>query len=123
MQLSCSQTWTIENGTFQFHLSWLLPDSAHLLDAVAGFNVSVHLTTAEDSPLVIDYFTNVRNRTPKETLWIVVIVYCCYCELLLLFIVGLLATERDTYSGNTIENRGCLFIYIYVWTYVCYFVL
>ncbi len=36
-------------------------------------------------------------------------------------------SERDTYRGNTIENRGCLFIYlficIYVWTYVCHFVL
>ena len=27
-------------------------------------------------------------------------------------------SERDTYRGNTIENLGCLFIYIYVWTYV-----
>ncbi len=33
------------------------------------------------------------------------------------YIIG----ERDTYRGNTIENRGCLFIY--VWTYVCHFVL
>ncbi len=32
-------------------------------------------------------------------------------------------SERDTYRGNTIKNRGCLFIYIYVWTYVCHFVL
>ncbi len=32
-------------------------------------------------------------------------------------------SERDTYRGNTIENRECLFIYIYVWTYVCHFVL
>ncbi len=32
-------------------------------------------------------------------------------------------SERNTYRGNTIENRGCLFIYIYVWTYVCNFVL
>ncbi len=30
-----------------------------------------------------------------------------------------LASERDTYRGNTIENRDvCLFIY--VWTYVCH---
>ncbi len=35
----------------------------------------------------------------------------------------LLASERDTYRGNTIENRGCLFICIHVWTYVCQFVL
>ncbi len=27
-------------------------------------------------------------------------------------------SERDTYSSNTIENRGCLFIYIYGRTYV-----
>ncbi len=27
-------------------------------------------------------------------------------------------SERDTYRGNTIENRGCLFIYIYGRTYV-----
>ncbi len=26
----------------------------------------------------------------------------------------LLASERDTYRGNTIENRGCLFIYLYI---------
>ncbi len=36
-----------------------------------------------------------------------------------------LASERDTYRGNTIENRGCQFIYlficIYVWTYVRHF--
>ncbi len=36
-------------------------------------------------------------------------------------------SERDTYRGNTIENWGCLFIYlficIYVWTYVCHFEL
>ncbi len=32
-------------------------------------------------------------------------------------------SERDTYRGNTIENRGCLFIYLYIWTYVCHFVL
>ncbi len=35
-----------------------------------------------------------------------------------------LVGERDTLRGNTIENWGCLFIYIlYVWTYVCHFVL
>ncbi len=29
-----------------------------------------------------------------------------------------------TLSGVTqFENRGCLFVYIYVWTYVCHFVL
>ena len=26
--------------------------------------------------------------------------------------ITLLASERDTYRGNTIENRGCLFVYI-----------
>ncbi len=25
----------------------------------------------------------------------------------------LLASERDTYRGNTIENRGCLFVYMF----------
>ncbi len=30
----------------------------------------------------------------------------------------LLASERDTYRGNTIENWGCLFIYIYGRMYV-----
>ncbi len=38
----------------------------------------------------------------------------------------LLASERsdwDTLRGNTIENRGCLFVYIYDWMYVCHFVL
>ncbi len=28
--------------------------------------------------------------------------------------VELLASERDTLRGNTIENRGYLFVYIYV---------
>ncbi len=33
-------------------------------------------------------------------------------------------SERVTYRGNTIENRGCLFIYLYIiWTYLCHFVL
>ncbi len=31
----------------------------------------------------------------------------------------LLASERDTYRGNTIENRGCLFIYLYICMDVC----
>ncbi len=33
------------------------------------------------------------------------------------FLFELLASERserDTYRGNTIENRGCLFIYLYI---------
>ncbi len=40
-------------------------------------------------------------------------------------IIGERASERDTYRGSTIENRGCLFVclYIYAWTYVCHFVL
>ncbi len=37
---------------------------------------------------------------------------------LLLLLLLLLASERDTYRGNTIENRGCLFIYIYGRMYV-----
>ncbi len=32
--------------------------------------------------------------------------------------IGLLISERDTYRGNTIENRGCLFISMYGRTYV-----
>ncbi len=28
-----------------------------------------------------------------------------------------MASERDTYRGNTIENRGCLFIYLLVYMY------
>ncbi len=42
------------------------------------------------------------------------------------FPLALLASEqseRDTLRGNTIDNRGCLFVYIYIWTYVCHFVL
>ncbi len=27
-------------------------------------------------------------------------------------------SKRDTYWGNMLENRGYLFVYIYVWTYV-----
>ncbi len=26
-------------------------------------------------------------------------------------------SERDTYRGNTIENRGCLFIYLFVYMF------
>ncbi len=29
-------------------------------------------------------------------------------------------SERDTLRVNTIENQGCLFVY--VWTYICRFV-
>ncbi len=39
---------------------------------------------------------------------------------LLEHITSLLASERserDTYRGNTIENRGCLFIYLFVYMY------
>ncbi len=28
-------------------------------------------------------------------------------------------SERDTYRGNTIENRGCLFIYLFIYLYIC----
>ncbi len=31
--------------------------------------------------------------------------------------------KRDILRGNTIENRGYLFVYVCVWTYVCHFVL
>ncbi len=57
---------------------------------------------------------------------IIVIITIIIFLLLLLLLLLLLASERseqDTYRGNTIENRGCLFICIYVWTYVCHFVL
>ncbi len=29
-------------------------------------------------------------------------------------LIGERASERDTYRGNTIENRGCLFICLYI---------
>ncbi len=38
-----------------------------------------------------------------------------------MFLIYLLASERserDTYRGNTIENRGCLFVYMFGRTYV-----
>ncbi len=40
------------------------------------------------------------------------------------YIIVLLASERDTYRGKN-EKIGdvCLFFCIYVWTYVCHFVL
>ncbi len=28
-------------------------------------------------------------------------------------------SERDTYRGNTIENRGYLFIYLFIYLYIC----
>ncbi len=33
------------------------------------------------------------------------------------------SVASKTLTGVTQSNRGCLFIYIYVWTYVCNFVL
>ncbi len=36
---------------------------------------------------------------------------CAYMGLLV--VIG----ERDTYRGNTIENRGCLFIYLFVYMF------
>ncbi len=45
------------------------------------------------------------------------------CSSTSLVVIVAIIGERDTYRGNTIENRGCLFICIYVWTYVCHFVL
>ncbi len=54
---------------------------------------------------------------------VVVVMLFYFCYLLLLLLLASERSERDTYRGNTIENRGCLFICIYVWTYVCHFVL
>ncbi len=42
-----------------------------------------------------------------------------YDLLVLLFNVS----ELDTIRGNTIENWGCLFVYIYVWTYISFYTL
>ncbi len=42
-------------------------------------------------------------------------------QLYITYIYILLASERS--RDNTIENRGCSYVYIYVWTYVCLFVL
>ncbi len=49
--------------------------------------------------------------------------YPCKCLARATLARQLLASERDTLSGNTIENWGYLFVYICVWTYVCHFVL
>ncbi len=51
--------------------------------------------------------------------------FICY-QLLFVYWIWLLASkwsERDTLRGNTIENRGYLFVYTYAWTYVCHFEL
>ena len=38
-------------------------------------------------------------------------------------IVVFQTNEQLCYMGNAIENWGCSFAFIYVWTYVCHFVL
>ncbi len=35
------------------------------------------------------------------------------------FLLASERSERDTYRGNTIENRGCLFIYLFIYLYIC----
>ena len=47
-----------------------------------------------------------------------VCVYVCmyYVCMYIICIIGQRG-ERDTYRGNTIENRGCLFIYMYSFHY------
>ncbi len=40
-----------------------------------------------------------------------VCVYVCTYYVYFVYLVSE-RSERDTYRGNTIENRGCLFIYI-----------
>ncbi len=50
-------------------------------------------------------------------LCVFICVFVCVCVCVCEF-VCLLASERDTLRGNTIENRGCLFIYIFGRTYV-----
>ncbi len=35
----------------------------------------------------------------------------------LLFLLASERSERDTYRGNTIENRGCLFIYLFIYMF------
>ncbi len=41
-------------------------------------------------------------------------VYSC-CAKIQASLIG----ERDTDRGNTIENRGCLFIYLFIYLYIC----
>ncbi len=36
-----------------------------------------------------------------------------------LYLLASERSERDTYRGNTIENRGCLFIYLFIYLYIC----
>ncbi len=41
------------------------------------------------------------------------------CKLVCKLLLASERSERDTYRGNTIENRGCLFIYLYICLDVC----
>ncbi len=48
---------------------------------------------------------------------IMIIIIMIIILLLLLLLLASERSERDTYRGNTIENRGCLFIYLFVYMY------
>ncbi len=81
---------------------------------------------AIDIAVLACYLKNITSfAVRKETLHVVIQYY--FPSVYVVRLPLLLASERDTYRGNTIENWGCLFIYlficIYVWTYVCHFVL
>ncbi len=60
---------------------------------------------------------NYQARSPfvlKHTtsLYICLDVRMSFCTLTLAFLLASERSERDTYRGNTIENRGCLLIYL-----------
>ena len=85
------------------------------------------------------------GRLPLNVPWFVKCICCCcfwllivvLCDKLYIYIYTCIhintytrymylvseRSERDTLRSNTIENRRCLFVCIYVWTYVCHFVL
>ncbi len=52
------------------------------------------------------------------TIYVYVFVLLYMCMYVCYYLLASERSERDTYRGNTIENRGCLCIYMYGRTYV-----
>ena len=40
---TCNQEWNQDNGTFQFSVSWMIPNSSHLVNSISTFVLRVRL--------------------------------------------------------------------------------
>ncbi len=81
------------------------------------------LTTLFSNPVQLRSYCNLLTLSCTSPTWRITRYVCScagcihVCIVLYVCIVGE-RSERDTYRGNTIENRGYLFIYMYGRTYV-----